>query len=147
MMSGGRILAVALLMLSSCGAAQTPDENVAIRAAAQAFDDAQVKGDRAVLERMLAADFLLVRGSGRIGGKADFIEGFTDPKSHLEPFEVVDRMFVRPSADSAIVGGEARVRGTDNGKPFSQHFRYADVFAKRDGQWVVVYAQVTPLPN
>jgi ketosteroid isomerase-like protein len=145
MRRGASLLAVALLLTTSA-LAQDAGENAEIRAAAQAFDDAQLHGDRAVLERMLAPDFLLVRGSGRIGGKADFIAGFTDPKSHLEPFEITDRLFIRPSPDTAIVGGEARVRGTDNGKPLAEHFRYSDVFAKRNGQWVVVYTQVTPLP-
>lgn len=145
-MRGRALFAAWLLAVCAPATAQTQAENAAIRAAAQAFDDAQLHGDRAVLERMLAPDFLLVRGSGRIGDKADFIAGFTDPKSHLEPFEITDRLFIRPSSDTAIVGGEARVRGTDNGKPLAEHFRYSDMFAKRDGQWIVVYTQVTPLP-
>jgi ketosteroid isomerase-like protein len=140
-----RALAVSLL-IAMPAAAQTPSDNAEVRAAAQAFDDAQLHGDRAVLERMLAPDYLLVRGSGRVGDKKDFIDGFTDPNAHLEPFEISDRLFIRPSPDTAIVGGEARVRGTDHGKPFKEHFRYSDTFAHRNGQWVVVYTQVTPLP-
>ena len=145
-MRRGWLMASAMLLIATSALGQNAAENAEIRAAAQAFDDAQLKGDREVLERMLAPDFLLVRGSGRIGGKADFIAGFTDPKAHLEPFEITDRLFIRPSPDTAIVGGEARVRGTDNGKPLAEHFRYSDMFAKRNGQWIVVYTQVTPLP-
>jgi ketosteroid isomerase-like protein len=140
-----RYLALALL-IAAPAAAQTPPDNAEIRAAAQTFDDAQLHGDRAVLERMLAPDFLLVHGSGRIGDKKDFIEGFTDPNAHLDPFDIRDRLFIRPSPDTAIVGGEAWVTGTDHGKPFKQHFRYSDTFARRNGTWVVVYTQVTPLP-
>lgn len=141
-----RLTWLASLALVAPVQAQAPSDNAEVRAASQAFDDAQLHGDRAVLERMLAADFLLVHGSGKVGDKKDFIDGFTDPNSHLEPFEISDRLFIRPSSDTAIVGGEAWVRGTDHGKPFKQHFRYSDYFAKRNGQWVVVYAQVTPLP-
>ena len=140
-----RVLALSLLIAVPV-AAQTPSDNAEVRAAAQAFDDAQLHGDRSVLERMLAPDYLLVRGSGRVGDKKDFIDGFTDPNAHLEPFEISDRLFIRPSPDTAIVGGEARVRGTDHGKAFKEHFRYSDTFARRNGQWVVVYTQVTPLP-
>ena len=136
-----------LLALSLPAVAQTPPDNAEVHAAAQAFDDAQLHGDRAVLERMLAPDYLLVHGSGRVGDKKDFIDGFTDPNSHLEPLEINDRLFLRPTPDTAIVGGDARIHGTDHGKPFSQHFRYSDMFAKRNGQWVVVYTQVTPLPT
>lgn len=140
-----RLIAL-ILSIAAPAAAQTPPDNAEIRAAAQAFDDAQLHGDREGLERMLAPDFLLVHGSGRIGDKKDFIDGFTDPNAHLDPFDIKDRLFIRPSADTAIVGGEAWVTGTDHGKPFKQHFRYADTFARRNGAWVVVYTQVTPLP-
>ena len=141
------IRAVALAALVAApAAAQAPSDNAEVRAAAQAFDDAQLHGDRAVLERMLAPDFLLVHGSGRIGDKKDFIDGFTDPNAHLDPFDIRDRLFPRPTADTAIVGGEAWVTGTDHGKAFKQHFRYSDYFAKRNGAWMVVYTQVTPLP-
>lgn len=140
------LLAALCVLAATPAVAQPVSDNAAVRAAAQAFDDAQLHGDRATLERMLAPDFLLVRGSGRVGGKADFIAGFTKPDAHLQPFEISDRLFLRPSADTAIVGGEARVRGIDGGKPFAEHFRYSDVFALRAGQWVVVYTQVTPLP-
>ena len=141
-----RATCILLAALLAGPAAAQADDNQAVRAAAQAFDDAQQHGDRAVLERMLAPDFLLVRGSGRIGDRRDFIAGFTDPKSHLEPFDIGDRLFLRVAPDVAIVGGEAHVRGTDDGKPFAEHFRYADTFARRDGRWLVVYTQVTPLP-
>lgn len=141
------VLALSLLALGTPAIAQSPADNAEVRAAARAFDDAQLHGDRAVLESMLAPDFLLVRGSGRIGDKADFIAGFTDPKSRLEPFEIIDRLFIRPSPDTAIVGAEARVRGTEDGKPFAEHFRYSDTFARRNGKWIVVYTQVTPLPT
>ena len=140
-----RLIALTL-SIAAPAVAQTLPDNAEIRAAAQAFDDAQLHGDRAVLERMLAPDYLLVHGSGRIGDKKDFIDGFTDPNAHLDPFDIKDRLFIRPSADTAVVGGDAWISGTDHGKAFRQHFRYSDMFAKRNGQWVVVYTQVTPLP-
>jgi ketosteroid isomerase-like protein len=141
------LLLPALLLAPIAASAQVPADNAEIRAAAQAFDDAQFRGDRATLERMLAPDFLFVRASGRVGDRKDFIAGFTDPASKLEPFVIADRLFLRVGPDVAIVGGEARVKGRDNGKPFAQHFRYSDTFAKRDGRWVVVYTQVTALPS
>lgn len=139
------VLALSIAAPAAAQAPAPPSDNAEVRAAAQAFDDAQQHGDRATLERMLAPDYLLVHGSGRVGDKHDFIEGFTDPNAHLDPFDIKDRLFLRPSADTAIVGGEAWVTGTDHGKAFKQHFRYSDTFAKRNGAWVVVYTQVTPL--
>lgn len=132
-------------LLATAAIAQAPD-NAQVRAAADAFDLAQQTGDRAALDRLIAPDFLFVRGSGRVGGRQDFIDGFTGPGQKLEPLRIEDPLFLRVSPDVAIVGGEAWVKGTDNGKPFAEHFRYADTFARRDGRWVVIYVQVTGLP-
>jgi ketosteroid isomerase-like protein len=126
--------------------AQAPDGNAGIRAAADAFIQAQERGDAAALEQLIAPDFLFVRSSGRVGDRREFITGFTAPGNRLEPFRITDRMFVRASPDVAIVGGEAWIKGTEAGKPLSQHFRYSDTLARRDGRWLVVFTQVTPLP-
>jgi hypothetical protein len=138
-----------LLAMAALGtsAASQPNDNDSVRAIAQVFDDAQLHGDRAMLDRLLAPDFLLVRGSGRVGDRRDFIDGFTDPGSRLGSLQISDRLLLRPTADTAIVGGEAWVRGIDGGKPFARHFRYADTFARREGNWLVIYTQITPLPG
>ena len=99
-MMRGIVWTASLLALAGPAVGQVRPDNTEILAAAQAFDDAQLHGDRATLERMLAADYLLVHGSGRVGDRKDFIDGFTDPKSHLEPFQITDRLFLRPSSVS-----------------------------------------------
>lgn len=75
------LLAVAAPLLIA--AAPTPEAEV--KAAAKAFDQAQLAGDKAVLGRMVADDFIIVRGSGRQGGKQDFIAGWTTPGTTLSP--------------------------------------------------------------
>ena len=95
---------------------------------------------------MLAADFLIVHGSGKVGDRRDFIAAFTQPGTTFEPFVITDRLFLRVAPDVAIAGGEARMSGTEDGRRFTQHFRYADTFVRRDGRWLALYTQVTPLP-
>lgn len=41
---------------------------------------------------------------------------------------------------------QARVHGTEGGGPFAEHFRYSDMFARRNGRWIAVFTQVTGLP-
>jgi hypothetical protein len=43
------------------------------------------------------------------------------------------------------LAGEVRLKGVDHGKPFQAHFRFADVWRKRDGNWNVVFTEVTRL--
>ena len=78
-----RTLLAALLLAAIPALAQAPGDNAEVRAAAKAFDQAQRHGDRAALERLLAPAFLFVRGSGRVGDRADFIAGFTAPGIRL----------------------------------------------------------------
>lgn len=135
------------LSLPLAAPALAADDNAEVRAVAKAFDDAQHHGDGAALERLLAPDYLFVRASGRVGDRRDFIAGFTAPGQKLEPFTIRDPLFLRVTGDVAIVGGEAWVKGVEDGKPLAEHFRYSDVFARRDGRWVAVYTQVTGLPD
>lgn len=123
------------------GAAQSD-----VKAAAASFDRAQQTGDRATLERMLADDMVFIRMSGVQAGKAQFVETFTTTTVVLEPFEITNKIFVPLSTEAAIVGGEARMRGTRDGQPLAQHFRYSDTFLRKNGEWKVVYVQVTAVP-
>jgi ketosteroid isomerase-like protein len=134
------------LMVAAPAVAQVADDNAAVRAAADAFIQAQQQGDGAALDRILASEFLFVRSSGRVGDRRDYIEGFTAAGIKLDPITISDRLFLRVSPDAAIVGGEARLRGSQNGRALSQHYRFSDTFVRRNGRWQVTYSQITPLP-
>lgn len=133
------VLIAAILL---CAATATQHD---VMTASDEFDAAQLHSDRATLERYLASDMIFVRGSGKVTGREEFIATFTSPGLKLEPFEVPDRRFIALGKDAGIVAGEAILRGTEDGKAFVEHIRYADTFARRDGRWQVVYVQVTPL--
>ena len=114
-----------------------------LKALAHAADEAQIHGDRAALERLVADDFTMVGGSGGRGDKAHLIASFTDPAVTLDPYEVGEPFLIPLGDEAAILGGMVTMRGLDHGKPWSQTFRYADTWLKRKGKWQVVYTQVT----
>jgi hypothetical protein len=118
-----------------------------LEAAAQAFDDAQQNHNRAAISGFLAPDFQYVTRKGLLLGREAFIANTTDSKETLEPFVVSDHRVLQLGPDAGIASGDSIVRGTLNGKAFADRFRYADVFARRNGLWVVVYTQVTALPT
>jgi ketosteroid isomerase-like protein len=118
-----------------------------LEAAAQAFDDAQQRRDRTAISGFLAPDFQYVTRKGLLLGREAFITNTSDPKETLEPFVVSEHRVLQLGPDAGIASGDAIVRGTSNGKAFADRFRYADVFARRNGRWVVVYTQVTALPT
>lgn len=116
-----------------------------VRAAADEFDQAQLRADRATIERYLADDFVFVRGSGKVADRDAFIQAFTTPGDTLEPFELVDRRLIPLGRDAVIASAEVTLKGMEGGQPFSEHIRFADVFLYREGRWQVVYVQVTAI--
>ena len=134
-----------LLALVAAPAFAQTSSNAEPLAAEAALEAAQSAGDRAALERLLAPDFLAAQGSGKVVGKADYVEGFANAGTKLETAVIGDRLFLRVSPDVAIAGGEARTSGLYEGRRFTAHYRFAHTFVRRADRWQAIYAQVTPL--
>jgi ketosteroid isomerase-like protein len=45
-----------------------------------------------------------------------------------------------------VMGGLVHLRGTEGGEPFAITLRFADIWAKRNGKWQVVYTHVSRPP-
>ena len=117
-----------------------PDLPPDLAAAAMAFDTAQVEGDGAALDRLLADDYLLVNSLGESETKADFIRDYTAAGFSFAPF-VIEKPVEKVWATGAVLGGVVDAHGTSGGKPYAIRLRFADVWAKRDGKWQVIYSQ------
>lgn len=115
----------------------------ALQKAAHEYDQAQITGDRRALEKLVADDYILLNSRGKQEGKTELIDGFCHPGFHLNPYQVMEP-FTKLLNGTAILGGLVEFTGTDAGKPFTQRLRFADVWAKRNGHWVVVFTQTTP---
>jgi hypothetical protein len=111
--------------------------------AAQDYDRAQVRCDKAELERLLAADYRLFNSGGQMQDKASFIADSTAPTFRMQPFKVEEPMERMEGDDLAFLGGVATLKGSSAGRPFTTHLRFMDVWARRDGRWVVVFTQAT----
>jgi len=116
-----------------------------LASAAADYDRAQLKGDETLLKRLLADDYHLVNGGGQVESKEQFVSESIDPAFKLEPF-VVENPIETVWTDGAVLAGEVHLKGQDHGKPFTAHFRFADIWRKRNGVWQVVFTEVTRLP-
>jgi hypothetical protein len=129
----------ALLLSLAANAAELPAD---LAKAVKDYDEAQVHGNKAELQRLVADDYTLVNSSGRVQNKAELIADYTTPGYKIEPFEIqqpVEKVW----SDGAVMGGVVDLRGIDGGKPFAVTLRFADIWAKRDGKWQVVYTHVS----
>ena len=143
------VTAMAIASLSSAAASGAPRGEAlppALARAMEDYDQAHVKGDRLELERLLADDYVLVNGGAEIENKAQLIADFTDPAFKLQPY-VVQHPNRIVWNDGAVLAGEVELTGTNSGKPFLAHTRYADIWRLRGGRWQVVFTQVTRFPK
>ena len=132
-------LLAALLLCSVSNAAELPAD---LAKAVHDYDEAQINGDKAELQRLVADDYTLVNSSGRIQSKAALIADYTAPGYKIEPFEIKEPV-EKVWSDGAVMGGVVDLRGTDGGKPFAVTLRFADIWAKRNGKWQVIYTHVS----
>jgi hypothetical protein len=139
------ILVGAVLALSSCTPAAPAALPADLLQAVRAYDEAQLHGDRAALERLLASDYVLVNSRGQVQDKTSLIADYTTPGNSLEPFEIREPV-QRVWNDGAVLGGLVTLRGVNGGQHFEATLRFADVWVKRDGAWQVVFTEVTPIP-
>jgi len=108
--------------------------------AAEAFDMAQVKGDRTALTELLADDYLLANSSGQLENKAEFIKDYITPGFTFAPF-TIEQPVQQVWDTGAVLGGVVDAKGMSDGKPYMVRMRFADVWAKRNGQWQVIFTQ------
>jgi hypothetical protein len=135
-------LIAASLCLSLANAAELPAD---LAKAVKDYDEAQIHGDKAELQRLVADEYTLVNSSGRVQNKSELIADYTAPGYQIEPFEIMQPV-EKVWSDGAVMGGVVNLRGIDGGKPFSVTLRFADIWAKRNGQWQVIYTHVSKPP-
>jgi hypothetical protein len=134
---------IAVLACSSlANAAELPAD---LAKAVKDYDEAQIHGNKAELQRLVADDYTLVNSSGRVQSKAELIADYTMPGYKIEPFEILQPV-EKVWSDGAVMGGVVNLRGTDGGEPFAVTLRFADIWAKRNGKWQVIYTHVSKPP-
>ncbi len=117
-----------------------------MRKAVEDYDHAQVKADGAELRRLVADDYVLVNSSGKVQNKSELIADYLAPGYKIEPFKVLEPV-EKAWDDGAVMGGLVHLKGTSEGKPFAVTLRFADIWAKRNGKWQVVYTHVSVPPQ
>jgi hypothetical protein len=118
----------------------------ALAAAAAAYEEAQITGDAATLERLIADDYQLVGSDGSRDTKAGLIAFWTADGFDPRPVTVVEPV-EHVWTDGAALGGAVTLSGVMGGESFSTTIRYIDVWALRGGEWQVIYGQTTRVPD
>ena len=108
------------------------------------LNEAVVKADLAVLERVLHEDYVHNRPNGVVEDRAQYLE---NRKARRVDFEslVPDEMKVRVYGDTAIVTGRSTAKGKDQYGKMDELRRWTRVLVRRDGRWQFVNFHATPI--
>lgn len=103
--------------------------------------------DAETMDRILADDFVVVTGSGRIYTKADLLKMARTKRIRYEHQEDTNKA-VRVWGDTAVVTAILWSKGVDQGKPFDWHVWFSDTYVRTSSVWRYVHGQVSlPLPE
>jgi ketosteroid isomerase-like protein len=104
--------------------------------------------DTAVIEKIVADDFIGTSSSGKTGDKATLLaEANRDTNTYVSAVssDMAVRMF---GQGVAVVTGIAKETGkTKAGKTFSHSYRFTDTWVERNGEWQCVAAHAMALPK
>lgn len=99
-------------------------------------------GDPSFHEKTLADDWSVIDATGRVMSKTQMLaEAFSVDGQITKG--TIDQVDVRLFGDWAVVTGRTRAAGQNGGVDFDVALRFTDVFACRNGNWLVVASQAT----
>ncbi len=139
-------LAVIALLLAAPAVAQTSrraqsDQDVLMKLERD-WDVAFHHKDVAVIEKVLAEEFVAIYAEGQLADRAKELQAARDFDQQVDS-SVLDEFNVKVYGDTAVVLFRQKMTGPSKGQPLTLTFRYMDVFVYRDGRWQCVASQST----
>lgn len=102
------------------------------------YQAAVKNNDAATMDRILADDFEVVTGSGKVYTKADLIQMAQTRRVQYEHQEDSDQT-VKVWRDTAVVTAKLWMKGTDQGKPFDFQIWFSDTYVRTPAGWRYVH--------
>jgi ketosteroid isomerase-like protein len=144
----GLTLGGTLWSLASAAEADRKNEDrKTVAALDMEYQAAVKKNDAATMARLLADDFTLVTGSGKVYSKADLVEEARSGRyvyAHQEDTEQTVRVW----GNTAVVTAKLWEQGTESGKPIDYTVWFSDTYVRTGSGWKYVFGQSSlPLPK
>lgn len=142
-------IATLLLVLTPFAAQAAESDDIAAVAALDTQYQAAVKAnDAAGMAKILADDFILVIGNGKVSTKADLLKEAEDrirEYTHQEDSEQTVRVW----GDTAVVTAKLWMQGKrKDGTPFDYKLWFSDTYVRTKDGWRYVFGQASlPLPK
>ncbi len=143
------LLAAAVLLfltLAHRASAGAAEDEKAVAALDTQYQAAVAKNDAATMDRILADDFILVTGKGKVFTKADLLNEARGGKTVYERQDDSEQK-VRVYGDTAVVTALLYMKGVSEGKAFERKLWFSDTYVRTSSGWRYVFGQASiPLP-
>jgi len=104
--------------------------------------------DTAVIEKVVADDFVGTSSGGRLGSKATLLEEIRRDKNIYKSASSGEMSVHVYGSDVAVIFGTAKESGKDaSGRAFAHTYRFTDTWVKRGGEWQCVAAHAMAMPK
>ena len=139
-------LPVIVLLLGLGAVSRMTDDRQIVEALDVEYQAAVKHGDVAAMDRILADDFVLVTGRGRVYTKQELLAEARAGTVTYEHQEDTNRT-VRVWGNAAVITALLWEKGTNNGTPFDYRLWFSDTYVKTGDGWRYVFGQSSiPLP-
>ncbi len=115
-----------------------------------AWNQAYKSGDTKALDTLLDNAIVLVNDDGSVQTKKEFLASVKPAGSAAGPQEqqvAPESMSVRVFGNTAIATGIFRAKGIEGKKSYVRRERFIDTWINKDGHWVCVATDATPIKH
>jgi ketosteroid isomerase-like protein len=144
----GALALISTLSSSPLAGATPADDAAAVAALDTEYQAAVKRNDAAVMDRILADDFVLVVGNGTTYTKADLLESARNKEIVYEQQdELPGTQKVRVWGDTAVVTAHLWLKGTTaGGKAIDKKLWCSDTYVRTAKGWRYVFGQASLAP-
>jgi ketosteroid isomerase-like protein len=140
----------ALLVIVCATASAVGEDNAAIKtkivALEKAWNQAYKLGDAKSLGELLDDQIVLINDDGSMQSKQVFLASVKKADSREEQVSPESMsVYVYGNGEIAIATGVFRAKGIEKGKSYTRRERFVDTWSLRDGNWVCVATNATPI--
>jgi len=113
------------------------------------YQAAVKSNDAGMMDRILADDFVLVNGRGKVSSKADLLESARKKEVTYEhQDEELGTQKVRVWGDTAVVTALLWIKAVQGTKPIEYKLWFSDTYIRTPGGWRYAFGQASlPLPQ
>ncbi|MCU1303735.1 MAG: SnoaL-like domain protein [Candidatus Sulfotelmatobacter sp.] len=150
-MKSAGLLTVLLCAMTLSAVAQDASDSATkskIAALEGAWNQAYKSGDTKALDTLLDNAIVLVNDDGSVQSQAEFLASVKPPGTQAGTQEqqvAPESMSVHVFGNTAIATGVFRAKGMEGKKSYVRRERFIDTWIYKDGHWVCVATDATPI--